>query len=337
MNKKNQLGVALAGLGYYSENQLAPALLQTTHCYLAGIVTGTPSKIPAWKKQYNIPEQNIYTYDTFDAIKDNDAIDIVYIVLPNAMHAEYTIRAFAAGKHVICEKPMALSVSECDAMIAAAQQANKHLSIGYRLHYDPYNLEMVRLAKEKVYGTIKNIDTAFAIEAQEGEWRLNKAVAGGGPLMDVGIYCLQAVCYITGMEPIAITAKTFPVSDTEKFVGIEETIEWQMEMPGEITATCRTSYREEVGYVKVNGTDGWFQLEPAFNYAGLHMQTSNGYTMELPPLSQQALQMDGIAAAIKNNEASKVPGIMGRRDMQIITAIYEAAATGKKVIVNYGV
>ncbi len=186
---KNKLGVALVGLGGYATGQLAPALLQTEHCYLAGIVTGTPAKAAAWKEKYNIPEKNIYNYYNYDTIKDNPDIDIIYVVLPNSMHAAYTIRGFEAGKHVICEKPMAITVADCDNMIAAAKKASKSLSIGYRLHYDPYNLEMVRLAKEKVYGDVKKITSGFGFNAQKGIWRLDKKLAGGGPLMDLGIYC----------------------------------------------------------------------------------------------------------------------------------------------------
>lgn len=330
-----KLGVALVGLGGYATGQLAPALQQTEHCYLAGIVTGSPAKIPVWKEQYNIPDKNIYSYDNYDTIKDNPDIDIIYVALPNHLHAAYTIRGFAAGKHVICEKPMAITVEDCDRMIAAAEKANRFLSIGYRLHYDPYNLEMIRLVKEKVYGAVKSIDAAFAIMPKKGEWRLNKKIAGGGPLMDVGIYCLQAVCYITGMEPVAVTAQTFPVSDSEKFIDIEETMEWQMEMPGGITATCRTSYSEDVGFVKVICENGWVELNPAFNYRGLQMKTADGRKFELPPFSQQAKQLDGIALSIKNNQPSKVPGQMGRRDMKIIAAVYEAMQTGKRVVINY--
>lgn len=326
-----KLGVALVGLGGYATGQLAQALQQTEHCYLAGIVTGTPSKIPVWKEKYNIPGKNIYSYDNYDTIKDNPDIDIIYVVLPNHLHAPYTIRGFEAGKHVICEKPMALSVEECDAMIAAAEKANRFLSIGYRLQYDPYNLEMVRLAKEKIYGDIKSMDAAFSITPQKGEWRLDKKMAGGGPLMDVGIYCLQAVCYITGMEPVAVTAKTFPVSDTGKFIDIEEILEWQMEMPGGLIASCHTSYSEDTGFLKVTSANGWFELNPSYNYNGLQLKTSDKRKFELPPFSQQAKQLDGIAQSIKNNQPSKVPGQMGRRDMKIITAIYEAMHTGKRV------
>jgi hypothetical protein len=140
-----KLGIALVGLGGYATGQLAPALQQTENCYLAGIVTGTPSKAEQWKTKYSIPAGNIYDYNSFDKIKDNPDIDIIYVVLPNSMHKEYVIRAAAAGKHVISEKPMAINVADCDAMIAACKKAGKTLSVGYRLHFEPYNLEMARL------------------------------------------------------------------------------------------------------------------------------------------------------------------------------------------------
>lgn len=334
MTNGKKLGVALVGLGGYATGQLAPALMQTEHCYLAGIVTGTPSKIPAWKEKYNIPDKNIYNYENYDTIKDNPDIDIIYVVLPNHLHAEYTIRGFEAGKHVICEKPMALSVDECDKMIAAAEKAKRFLSIGYRLQFEPYHLEMVRMAGEKVYGDVTSIDTAFSIMPKKGEWRLNKKIAGGGPMMDVGIYCLQAACYISGMEPVAVTARSFPVSDPEKFLDIEEKLEWQMEMPGGLIANCRTSYSEYNGYLKVTAANGNFELNPAFNYGGLKMKTSDDKKFELPPFSQQAIQLDAMALSIKNNKASKATGQMGRRDMKIIAAIYESMNTGKRVVLK---
>ena len=156
-----KLGIALVGLGGYAGGQLAPALLQTEHCYLAGIVTGTPSKIDLWKNKYNIPDKNIYNYENFDSIKDNADIDIIYVVVPNAMHKEYVIRAAAADKHVSCEKPMALSVADCDEMINACKKAGKQLSIGYRLHFEPYNLEMARSGTQKIYANIKKISAGF--------------------------------------------------------------------------------------------------------------------------------------------------------------------------------
>jgi predicted dehydrogenase len=334
MNKKDgKLGVALVGLGNYATGQLAPALQQTEHCYLAGIVTGTASKAAAWKEKYNIPEKNIYSYDNYDSIKNNPDIDIIYVVLPNSMHAEYSIRAAKAGKHVTCEKPMALTVEDCDKMIAACKQAGKMLSIGYRLHFDPYHLEVARIGQQKVYGEVKKISAAFSFIAKKGEWRLDKTRSGGGPLMDLGIYSLQAVCYTTGMEPIAVTAQTLPITDKEKFVDIEETITFQMEMPNGCTTECRASYSENMNYLRIEAEKGFIDLQPAFNYTGTKARTSAGI-LQYQPLSQQAKQMDAFALAIKNNQPTIVPGEMGRRDMKIIAAIYEAMRTGKKVEVT---
>lgn len=332
-NKKaGKLGIALVGLGGYAGGQLAPALTETEHCYLAGIVTGTPSKIPAWRDRYNIPEKNIYNYDNYDSIKDNPDIDIIYVVLPNSMHAEYSIRAAEAGKHVICEKPMAITVEECDRMIAASKKAGKLLSIGYRLHFDPYNLEMARLGQQKVYGEIKKLEARFSFVAKKGIWRLDKKLAGGGPLMDLGIYCLQGVCYTTGLEPVAVTAQSPPVSDKEKFIDIEETLSFQMEMPNGLVAECRTSYSESANLLKAEAEKGWFELSPAYSYDNLKGRTSSG-NMRFPRVSQQARQMDAFALSVKQNKPSIVPGEMGRRDMKIIAAIYEAMRTGKRVTI----
>ena len=333
-SSNRKLGVALVGLGSYASGQLAPALLQTEHCYLAGIVTGTPSKIPVWKEKYNIPDKNIYNYSNYDSIKDNSDIDIMYVVLPNSMHAEYTIRAAQAGKHVICEKPMAITVEDCDRMIKACKKAGKTLSIGYRLRFDPYNLEMARLGTEKIYGQIKKLTSSFSFIGQKGAWRLNKEFSGGGPMMDVGIYCLQAVCYTTGMLPVAVTAQSMPVTDKEKFVDIEETLNFQLEMPDGLIAECRTSYSENMNYLKAEAEKGWFELKPAFNYSGLKGTKSDGGIISFSPLSQQAKQLDGIALSIKSTQPSIVPGEMGRRDMKMITAIYEAMQTGKRVTIK---
>lgn len=331
--KSGKLGIALVGLGGYAGGQLAPALQKTEHCYLAGIVTGTPSKIPDWRSKYDIPEKNVYNYQNFDAIANNPDIDIVYIVLPNSMHAEYSIRASNAGKHVICEKPMAISVGECDRMIAAAKKAGKQLSIGYRLHFDPFNLEMARLGRQKIYGEIKKMTARFSFVAPKGIWRLDKKMAGGGPLMDLGVYCLQGVCYTTGMEPVAVTAQSPPVSDPGKFIDIEETLSFQMEMPNGLIAECRTSYSESDNLLRADAESGWFELSPAYSYGNLKGRSSEG-PMNFAPVSQQAGQMDAFALSIKNNKPSIVPGEMGRRDMKIITAIYEAMRTGKRVPIN---
>lgn len=329
-NKKaDKLGIALVGLGKYSAGQLAPALKETQHCYLAGIVTGTPEKADSWKRKYEIPEGNIYNYINFDDIKNNPDIDIIYVVLPNAMHREYVVRAAQAGKHVICEKPMAITVEDCDAMITTCKNANRLLSIGYRLHFEPHNREMMRLGQEKVFGEIKAMHAQHGMNSVEG-WRLDKALAGGGPLMDVGIYCVQGVRYTTGMEPVFVRAQQGVKKNREKFKEVEESLTWQMEFANGIVAECKTSYSEEMNLLRADAEKGWFELSPAYEYEGIKGKTSEG-KMDFPQVNQQAKQMDDFAQAIMNNRETPVPGEMGRQDVKILSAIYQAMETGNRV------
>lgn len=326
-----KLGIALVGLGKYSEEQLAPALQETKLCKLTAIVTGTPEKAEKWKSKYDIPEKNIYNYKNFDRIKDNPDVDIVYVVLPNAMHAEYTVRAAKAGKHVICEKPMAISVKECQEMIKACKDANRLLSIGYRLHFDPFNMTMAEFGSRKTYGNVKKV---FALDSQEmeaGAWRLDKKHSGGGPLMDLGIYCVQGALYTTGELPVSVTAKFGMKEDTEKFKTVEQSISFQLQFPSGAEADCNTSYADTQNLLRAEAEKGWFELSPAYAYDGLKGKTSRG-ALDIINVNQQAFQMDDFANCVIKKQKSKVPGEMGMRDVKILMGIYEAAATGKKVM-----
>ena len=329
--QKSKLGIALVGLGKYAEGQLAPALQETQHCYLAGIVTGTPDKASKWRSKYDIADKNIYNYKNFDSIKDNPAIDIIYVVLPNALHSEYVIRAAAAGKHVICEKPMAITVDECDRMIAACKQAGKILSIGYRLHFEPHNKQMMQLGQHKKYGNIKMITAKDGMGSVDG-WRLDKKLAGGGPLMDVGIYCVQGARYTTGMEPIAVHAKEGTKTKPELFRTVEESLTFQLEFPDNIIANCETSYSQDMNLLRADAQNGWFELKPAYAYSGIKGETIDG-PMDFPNVTQQSLQMDDFAKAIIDKRATPVPGEMGRQDVKILQAIYKAMETGQRIVI----
>lgn len=330
-----KLGIALVGLGNYATNQLAPALQETENCYLAGIVTGTPSKAEEWKRKYNIPDKNVYNYETYDQIADNSDIDIIYIVLPNGMHAEYTIRGAKAKKHIICEKPMATSVADCKRMIEACNQNNVKLSIGYRLHFEPHNLRVMELGQQQVYGAVQQIEAAdsFVFSGSPDKWRLDKELAGGGPLMDLGIYCVQGAIYTMGETPTAVTAKFGEVTRPEYFDDVEQSISWQMEFPNGAVANCRTSYNKNEGLLHGKAENGWWRLEPAYSYSGIKGETSEG-PMNLPQVNQQARQMDDFARCVLEGDETKVPGEMGLRDVRVLEAIYEAARTGKSVAIQ---
>jgi len=321
-NDNKKMGIALVGLGKYATEQLAPALQETAHCYLAGIVTGDSNKAAQWKRHYTLNEPCVYNYENYDNIKDNPAIDIVYVVTPNALHAEFVIRAAKAGKHVICEKPLATTTKDCDRMIEACENAGVTLSVGYRLHFEPYNQQMMRLGQTHKFGFIEHLIAKDGIEGVTG-WRLDPQLVGeGGPLMDVGIYCLQAANYIYNMSPIAVTGK----QDGQN-------VHFQLEYPGGFTAECECSYSKKMNYLHANASNGWFELEPAFGYAGIKGKTSIG-DLHFQQVNQQAIEMDSIAKAILSGKSTPVPGDMGRDDVQMLLAIHKAIDTGQRVLLD---
>ena len=322
---EKKLGIALVGLGSYSTYQLAPALMDTEDCYLAGIVTGTKEKEKIWKDRYGIPERNVYNYQNFDTIADNDAIDIVYVVLPNSMHADFSIRAAKAGKHVICEKPMAVSVAECDAIITACEAAGVKLSVGYRMQSDPYTKEVKKYIKERTFGDplFVSSDAGYISRGNPDQWRLNHELSGGGALVNMGVYSIQTSIYGTGSNPISVSAQEFSTRP-EYFKATDETITAQFEFPNGAVGHMFTSHNANGNRLKVHCNDGWFELEPAHSYGPISGRTSKGNVISFPHQSQQALQMDDFAKHILTGSPNVAPGAMGKRDMIIVEAIYKS-------------
>jgi len=333
--ENRKLGVALLGLGRYSTNQLGPALRETKLCYLAGVVTGHPEKGEKWTADYGLNRKNVYSYDNFDQIAGNKDIDIVYVVTPPGLHPEFVIRAAKAGKHVISEKPMATSVADCDRMIAACKAAKVKLGIGYRLHYDLYHKELMRLAREQDFGPLMKMTGDRGFVFGQRAWRIDKKLGGGGPMMDLGIYIIQGACMAAnGVAPVFVTAHEEPKLKPELFNEVEETIRWTMEFPNGARCDAVTSYNHSADKFRVEGAKGWLEFkEHAFTYRGIVAETSRG-PLNYTAINQQAAQMDDFADCIVTGRNTPVPGELGRRDMQIITAIYEAAATGKRVKVK---
>ncbi|MEY3242828.1 MAG: hypothetical protein RIR11_4267 [Bacteroidota bacterium] len=333
---KKKLGVALVGLGYYSTYLLAPALQKTKNCYLAGIVTGSPEKATEWQKKYGIKEKNTYNYQNFDQIANNPDIDVVYIVLPNSMHMEFTVRAAAAGKHVWCEKPMALTAAECNVMIRACAENKVKLSIGYRMQHEPNTQEIIRYGREKTFGKVQMVTvTAGFKESREGHWHTIKAM-GGGAMYDMGVYPLNAARYVVGEEPIAVTAVQ-KVYRPEVFVGIDESMSFQLEFPGGAVANCATSLGVNLSnYLMVSCDKGWYKLEPFSNYSGITGVNSEGKTLDqlvsIPEPQQQIRQMENDARSILSDQAVLVPGEEGMRDIRILEGIYKAAKDGCRVV-----
>lgn len=323
-------GYAVIGLGRIA-GHFMPGTLSTTNSAITGLVSGHRDKAERIAAQYNVPATSIYNYENFDEIAHNPTIDAVYVALPNSMHAEYTIRAAKAGKHVLCEKPMCTSVADAEAMIAACKAANVKLMIAYRCHYEPTNLRAIQLIRDGRLGQVQAIDSSFGFNIAPGEWRLNKQLAGGGPLYDVGIYSLNACRYLTGEEPAQISAYAYTIDHDGRFNEVEENDSWTMRFPSGIVASCSTTYGANMaGYFKVYGSKGWLQVDQAFVYEGLHLRADlSGTQLDEPnparDPSQFQAEAEHFSHCVQNNLEPQSPGEEGLRDMKYIAQIYRSA------------
>ncbi|MEB2775169.1 Gfo/Idh/MocA family oxidoreductase [Algoriphagus sp. D3-2-R+10] len=334
-SRKDKLGVALVGLGYYSTDLLAPALEMTEKCYLAGIVTGTPSKEAIWKTKYKIPEKNIYNYETFDSIAENPDIDVIYIVLPPSMHMEYVIRAAKAGKHVWCEKPMAMTVEECKAMIDACKEANVALSIGYRCQHEPNTQAFQKIVKEQTLGKVLGLDCAAGYRENRTDHWKQKREMGGGVIYDMGVYSIQGARLGSGMEPIAVnSAKIWTERPDIYKDGLGEIVEAELEFPGGVIGTIKTSFAANMNFLNINCEQGMIEMAPFSAYAGNKGKSPLGeinFPFQQP--MEQVWQMDNDSQTIMDGKPQLVPGEEGLRDIRVVQAILESAENGKKVMI----
>ncbi len=326
---EKKIGYAVIGLGRIAGHFMPGAGL-TSNSQITALVSGHRDKADRIAAQYGIPATSIYSYENFDSITDNKSVDAVYVALPNSMHAEYTIRAAKAGKHVLCEKPMATNVADCKAMIAACKAANVKLMIAYRCHYEPTNLRAIKLIRDGALGQVQAIESSFGFNISPGEWRINKKLAGGGPLFDVGIYSLNACRYLTGEEPQSISAYASVIDQDGRFNEVEENVSWTMKFPSGIVASCATTYGANMdGYFRVYGSKGWLEVDHAFVYEGLHLRADYSGTQldELNPAkdpSHFTAEADHFSRCIQQNQQPQSPGEEGLRDMQCIAEIYRS-------------
>ncbi len=330
------LRVAICGLGSYG-SRVADAMQSCTKAKLVGAISGTPSKLTTWQNKYNIPAKNCYNYENFDAIKDNPDIDAVYIITPNSLHKPYTLRVAKAGKHVISEKPMAMNAKEGQEMIDACRQANVKLLVGYRMHLEPKTLEVVRMRKEGELGKPLFFQGLVGFRIGDPtQWRLNKALAGGGSMMDIGIYAVNGARYMVGEEPIWVTAQETKTDKVKFKEGVDETITFQFGFPGGATASCLSTYAMNgLDKFYLNGEKGFAEMQPSTGYGPIKARTNKG-EINIEHQTHQTFQMDEMSEILLNGKKPIIPidGEEGLKDLKIMDAIFKAVKTGKKVWLN---
>ena len=335
-----RVGYALVGLGHLTLNQLLPAFGACSKSKVVALVSGSPEKMQKVAAQYNIKKESCYSYEDYDKLRDNPDVQAIYIVLPNGMHAEYTIRGAQAGKHILCEKPMANSVAECEAMIEACKKADRKLMIAYRIQYEPHHRRVRDMIQKDEYGKVKNIVANNGQNsANPAHWRFNKALAGGGSLPDVGLYCLNTIRYLLGEEPTEVVAHIHSTPDDPRFREVEEQVNWLMKFPSGVQTSCSTGYghHEERSY-KVLADTGWIKMDPAFPYKGLQLETSKADGMQnlvtqhqIPSPDQFALEIDHFSDCLIRDTTPFTPGEEGLQDQKIMEAIYQSARESKPI------
>jgi predicted dehydrogenase len=334
---------AVVGLGHLTLEEILPAISTCKKSRLTALVSGSPDKMKKVAAQYGVKAENCYSYQTYDQLKDNKEVDVIYIVLPNALHKEYTIRGAKAGKHILCEKPMATSSKECEEMIGACKKANVRLMIAYRIQFQPHNRKVKELLQSKELGAPKVVEASNGQSSANPEhWRHKLALAGGGSLPDIGLYCLNTTRFILGEEPTEIFAYQYSTPGNPLFKEVEELISWQMKFPSGVIATSNADYNvHEIKFYRVLCDKGWLTLDKAYSYNGQKLKTAKAKgklklqeEVGIAETNQFAVEMDHFADCILNNKRPYTPGEEGLQDHILMEAIYRSAKEGKPVKIS---
>ena len=324
---QKRAGWAVVGLGTLALEEVLPAFAQCDRSRLVALVTGHPEKGKQTAEHYRLDAKCVYTYENFDTIGDNRDVDVIYNCLPDHLHAEFTIRAARAGKHVLCEKPMARSVKECEEMISACRAAQRKLMIAYRLRYEPFNQACIEMCTKRAYGQIKTIEATNIQDVQAPNVRLSRET-GTGPIGDVGVYCINACRYLTSEEPAVVTAFAHQPKDDPRFADFPESYVFTLRFPSGILANCACGFGgHESRRYRVNCADAWIDLEPAYSYSGQQLVVSHQNRrseIKLPHVNHFVAEMDHFSECVLEEKQPWTPGEEGLADLKVIEAINRA-------------
>ena len=339
---EERVGFAIVGLGRLSLEELLPAFAECKMAKPVALVSGRPEKMKAVAEQYGIKPQNCYSYETFDTIRDNPDIKVVYVVLPNGMHREYVERAARAGKHVLCEKPMSVNSADAQAMVDACDAASVKLMIAYRIQYEAYNRRLMEMVRDKTFGRVVGmsaINVQTVAENGAEQWRHKLAMSGGGSLPDIGLYCLNTARFLTGEEPVEIWATLVQPKDDPRFAEVEETVSFTLRFPSDFIANCFTSYgARDDKHQRLNFATATVDMPNAYKYEGqsltlVQRQGDDTGKMELVlnAPNQFSEEIDHMATCVRDDRKPRTPGEEGVQDHRLMEAIYRSARSGEVV------
>jgi glucose-fructose oxidoreductase len=318
----------VVGLGHIAQVAVLPAFRNTKNSELVALVSGEQKKRDKLARKYRL--EHVYSYEDYDRALSQ--VDAVYLAVPNHLHREYAVRAAQARVHVLCEKPMAVTEDDCQAMIDAADKTDVKLMVAYRLHFEAGNLEAIRLAENGKLGDLRSFTSEFAQQVVEDNVRVSEPFTrGGGPLYDMGVYCINAARYLFRAEPTEVVA--IAANNGEKrFQKVEEMTSVIMRFPEERVASFTCSFgAADVSRYTLIGTKGLLTLDPAYEYAMeiKHQLTIAGKTKTrtFPKRDQFAAELAYFSDCVLNDKEPEPSGLEGLADVRIVQAIYESART----------
>jgi predicted dehydrogenase len=327
-----KLGWAIVGLGQLALTQVMPAFKNCQRSRPTALVSGHPDKANKVAGDYGVDPKRIYNYENYDKLKDDPDVDVVYNILPDSMHAEYTIRALRAGKHVLCEKPMAMNVKECEQMCAAAKETGKKLMVAYRLQYEPFTMAARDAARGGKLGPIRFFESVNYQNIRAPNIRLSRST-GTGPLGDLGVYCINAARYVLGEEPVEATGMDHQPKDDERFREVPARVTFQLRFPSGAIASCGCGFDgQPARRFRAVCENGAIEMDNAFGYGGQKLRIIEGRQSgepQLQPVNHFVREMDYFSECVTNDRQPETPGEEGLADMKVIAAVEEAARSGK--------
>lgn len=334
MPQSRRVGYAVVGLGHISEHAILPAFRHAKKSRLVALVSGDPKKAQRLAAKFHA--RRTFAYDRFEECLRDPEVDAVYIATPNSTHLPFTLRAAAAGKHVLCEKPLANTAAECRQMVEACRTNSVKLMTAYRKYFEPASVALKQLVASGKLGALKIIHTTFTFNLPtEQLWHLSRELAGGGSLWDVGVYCVNTVRWLTGLEPVEAAGYSW-TADPERFKEVEESISFQLKFPGGLYVQASSSFAaSKAAFIQIHGEKGWAALNPAYAYNEprcLFGQIGEKwFDRVFKPVEEFHLELDHLAGCIRANREPEPDGVTGMRDVAVMEAIYEAANSGRPV------
>jgi predicted dehydrogenase len=332
--KAQRVRYAVVGQGYFAQSAILPAFKNAEESsQLVALFSGEKAKLRGLAKKYRVPFA--LPYEEYEDFLASGEIDAVFIALPNHMHRDFTVAAARAGVHVLCEKPMAVTSDDCRAMIRACDENDVKLMIAYRLHFEPANLTALETVTSGKIGDARAVSSLFGMQVAEDNIRTNARALGGGPLYDIGIYCINAARTLFASEPVEVTAQVGKRRE-KRFANVEEQVSATLKFPGDRVATFTASFgTTDHSEYTVLGTEGRLRLTPAYDVAtDFLLETEVGgrpRERKFGKSDQVAPEIEYFSRCVLEDREPEPSGQEGLNDVLVIEALYQSSETGEHV------